>query len=162
MSAIPISSQADGPWIRGRPVPLDFAGPETPYDAGIGPRLERDGGVAVIEAIARRFPDKVCIDDGKLRLTFAEALDRAYGLAQRLDQETASPVVTALVPNSAISPIIVLACALAGRTLAPIDASHPLDRQTAIFAESGASVVILSATEPVDDSFIPASVRRIR
>ena len=148
-------------WIEGRPVPLDFAGPDQPFDASIGPALEQDGGIAVIERTVQRFPDRVCVDDGKLRLTFSEVADRAYGLARRLKDEPRSRIVASLVNNSSACPVITLASALAGRILVPIDASHPLERQVAIFEESGAGAVILASGEQVDDSFIPADIPRI-
>ncbi len=157
-----VASAEDGRWISGRPVALDFAGPDKPYDTSIGPAFERDGGVVVIENIARRFPDRVCADDGKLKLTCAEVLDRAYGLAHRLKDEQGSRVIASLVANSAACPIIIMASVLAGRILVPIDASHPPERQTAIFEESGAGAVILVEGEEIDDSFIPPEILRIR
>ncbi len=149
-------------WIERRPVPIDFGGPDRPYDVSVGPAFESEGGIAVVEAAAGRFPDQICVDDGKLRLTFSEFLDRVYGLAHRLMDEGAPRIVASLVQNSSACPIIIMATVMAGRILVAIDATHPLERQTAIFEESGAGAVIIVTGEAVDDSFIPAEIQRFQ
>jgi acyl-coenzyme A synthetase/AMP-(fatty) acid ligase len=150
-------------WIEGRPVPLDGGGPvDQPYDAEAARGFETVGGVEVIERAARRAPHKIAVDDGTVRLTYAELIDRAYGLAWRLDGAAEKgSIVACVVHNTAAAPVIILACAMSGLVLAPIDAAHPRDRQVAIFAQSGARLVLLSAGDRVDDSFIPGSVPRL-
>jgi acyl-coenzyme A synthetase/AMP-(fatty) acid ligase len=150
-------------WIEGRPIPLDGGGPvDEPYDAEMAQAFETLGGFEVIERTAQRHPHKVAVDDGAIRLTYAQFIDRVYGLAERLIA-SCSPgaVVASLVHNGAAAPIITMACAMSGVILAPIDAGHPLERQAAIFAQSGAGAVLLSARETVDDGFIPASLPRL-
>jgi acyl-coenzyme A synthetase/AMP-(fatty) acid ligase len=156
-------SMSGSVWIKGSPVSLDDGGPTSqPYDASAASLFATVGGIEVIEAAARLFPEKVAVDDGVLQLTYAQFIDRVYGLAQRLHTTTApGTTVCSLVPNTGVAPIIVMACALTGRLLVPIDASHPLDRQAAIFAESGAQAVLLAHGEVVDESFIPASLPRL-
>ncbi len=158
----------DGPvirplWIEGRPIPLDGAGPvDQPYDAEAAQGFETIGGLEVIERAARRWPHKVAVDDGTVRLTYAELIDRVYGLAQRLGAAAErESVVVSVTHNTAAAPIIILACAMSGVILAPIDAAHPMERQAAIFAQSGAKLALLLAGETVDDSFIPASMPRL-
>lgn len=150
-------------WIEDRPVPLDFGGPvDRPYDRDLIRLLEDAGGLIAIEAAARHHPDKVVIFDGTLALTYAELLDRVYGLAQRLIvQWPEKATLASLVHNSAASPVIIMATAMAGHLLVPIDAGHPAERQSAIFAESGAVGLILEEGGGADDSIAPASLPRI-
>lgn len=143
-------------WIEASPGPPDFNGPvDVSYDAEAAALLEQRGAEA-IEQAAARWPGRVVLDDGVTRLTYAELMDRVHGLAGRLLDETPpGAVVASLIHNSVAGPIIVLACAMAERTLASIDAGHPRERQEAIWLQAGAQVLILAANEDVDRSFIP-------
>src|SRR5579871_6059933 len=118
-------------WIEGRPLPLDAGGPvDQSYDAEAARGFEDVGGLEVIERTAGRFPHKVAVDDGAARLTYAEILDRAYGLAHRLIATVdRGSVVASVTHNTVAAPVIILACAMAGVVLAPIDAGHPVERQ---------------------------------
>lgn len=146
-------------WIDRSPGAIDLNGPtDIAYDAEAAALLEHHG-VEAIERAAARWPDKVVVDDGVLRLTYAELIDRVYGLAGRiLDQTPAGGVVVSLSHNGVAGPIIVLACAMAGRTLAPIDAGHPVERQQSIWLQAGARALIVAAGEAVDRSFVPDDI----
>lgn len=149
-------------WLETRPVPLDFGGPEgVPY-IPIPHASSTILGLAAVERAAARNPGKTAIFDGQIGLTYAELLDRTYGLAHRLAAflQAGAPVVS-LAHGSAAAPVIILACAAAGLTLIPIDAGHPMERAAAIFAESGGLAVILAAGDAVDDGFIPPEIPRI-
>jgi acyl-coenzyme A synthetase/AMP-(fatty) acid ligase len=69
--------------------------------------------------------------------------------------------VVSIVPNTVAAPIIIMACALSGRVLVPIDASHPLERQEAIFAQSGARAVVLPKGGKLDSDLVPSDIPRI-
>jgi acyl-coenzyme A synthetase/AMP-(fatty) acid ligase len=150
-------------WIEGRPVALDENGPaDVIYDAAGAADFETIGGFEVIERAAHNNPNKVAIDDGTIRLTYAEFLDRVYGLAEQLIAKTTqNSVVASVVPNTAASPVVIMACALSGRVLVPMDAGHPLERNQAIFAESGAELVLLASDDIEDLTFIPSTIKRI-
>ena len=150
-------------WMEGRPVSLDADGPtDVPYDAQRAKDFESIGGFEVIARTARDNPDKVAVDDGEDRLTYAQFLDRVYGLAERLDALTeSSSIVASVVPNSVAATIIIMACALTGRILVPIDATHPRERQQAIFSEAGAGLVLLAKDKIADPSFVPAGIPRL-
>jgi acyl-coenzyme A synthetase/AMP-(fatty) acid ligase len=147
-------------WIDSSLPRLDFGGPtDVAYDSNAARDFENIPGVDVIERAARNNPHKIAIDDGTVRLTYAQFVDRVYGLAERLQSMTEhSSVVASVVPNDAAAPIIIMACALSGRILVPIDATHPQDRQQAIFAESGTRLVLLAKDKIGDISFIPHDV----
>ena len=144
-------------------IPIDHGGPRSrPYAADLAALLETSGGVAAVEEAARRMPDKVVIDDGVTQLTYRMLLDRVYGLAERLLRETADgAVLVSLVGNTAAAPVIIMACGMAGRILAPIDATHPRERQEAILRETGPSAVLIAEHDLVDDTFIPTNLPRI-
>lgn len=149
-------------WIDPDPETAMRGGPiERAYDAEAPRLLREQGGLAAVEAAAARYADRVAIDDGTLRLTYAEFIDRVYGLAGRLRAWPAGSVVMSLVHNSAASPIIIMATAMAGHVLVPIDATHPHDRQAAILAEAGAVALIIAAGDGADDSFVPVDLPRI-
>src|ERR1700733_651218 len=117
-------------WIDSSLPRLGFGGPtDVAYDSNAARDFESIPGVDVIERAARNNPHKIAIDDGTVRLTYAQFVDRVYGLAERLQSMTEhSSVVASVVPNDAAAPIIIMACALSGRILVPIDATHPQDR----------------------------------
>ena len=142
-------------WIDRSPAAIDFNGPvDIDYDAEAAALLEQRG-VEAIERAAARWPERMVLDDGTTRLTYAALMDRVHGLAGRiLDATSPGAVVASLTYNSVAGPIIVLACTLAGRTMAPIDAGHPLERQQSIWREAGAQALIVVASEAVDRSFV--------
>ena len=149
-------------WIAGRPVPLDFGGPDSvPYE----PMPAGTGVIAGLEAAERaaaRDPEKTAIHDGVTRLSYREMLDRVHGLAPRIANALAPGVpVASLLHGSTAAPVVVLACALAGRPLIPIDAGHPRERAAALFEESGAGALIVAAGDDVDDGFVPQHIPRI-
>jgi acyl-coenzyme A synthetase/AMP-(fatty) acid ligase len=157
------SSPLELRWIHDRPVALGFGDLEgVRYDKDAVRLLREQGGLAAVHAAAACYPGKVAVFDGTLKLTYAEFLDRVYGLAERLiAQWPKSTILASLVHNSAASPIIIMATAMAGHLLVPIDAGHPNQRQAAIFQESGAAGLILEADGNVDDNFAPTAFPRI-
>jgi len=132
------------------------------YNAERAKDFETIGGFEVIARTARENPDKVAVDDGQDRLTYAQFLDRVHGLAESLDKLTEDrSIVASIIPNNVAAPIVIMACALSRRILVPIDAAHPLERRQAIFSESGAVVVLLAKDKNADLSFVPATIPRV-
>jgi acyl-coenzyme A synthetase/AMP-(fatty) acid ligase len=155
------SQQGQIEWISTRPVSPDHGGPVnvpfTSVDAPDGPI-----DLTTVEQVAKRLPDKVAVFDGKIALTYSELMDRIYGVAKQIvDLVPPGGVVVCLVNSGVIAPVVMGGTIAAGRTLIPIDAGHPIERQTALFAETNASVVILEEGVEIDESFIPASLPRI-
>jgi len=149
-------------WISQRPVSMDFGGPEDVDYVPIAEAVEAFHGIEPFERAVARYPDRLAIYDGKIALTYSQVLDRVYGLARRIDAALPpGAIVSSLVGSTAAAPIIVLACFAVGRTLVPLDASHPVERKRAIFEESGAQALLVDATATVDDSFIPEDLPRI-
>lgn len=149
-------------WVSQRPVALDFGGPEEVAYTPLPDRPEEVLSIAQVERVVRAHAEKVAIFDGVVRLTYADLLDRIYGLAHRI-AATVEPggVLAAVVHSGALAPVAVMTSVISGRVLALIDAGHPIERQRALFAELGASAVIVAEGEAIDDSFIPDSMPRI-
>jgi acyl-coenzyme A synthetase/AMP-(fatty) acid ligase len=149
-------------WIDRRPVDLDFGGPEAVTYTPLPERPEEVLSIAQVERVVRAHADKVAIFDGVVRLTYADLLDRIYGLAREI-ATTVEPggVLAAVVHSGALAPVAVMTSVISGRVLALIDAGHPIERQRALFAELGASAVIVAEGEAIDDSFIPDKMPRI-
>lgn len=150
-------------WIEPLATAPDANGPaDVPYDANNARHIETIGPFEVVEQAARNNADKIAVDDGDVRLTYAQFLDRVYGLAWHLIEATDNDsVVASVLPNSVASAIVIMACALSGRVLVPIDATHPPERQQAIFAESGAGLILLAKDAGIDISFIPEGIPRL-
>jgi acyl-coenzyme A synthetase/AMP-(fatty) acid ligase len=147
-------------WIEDRP-PASRVGAlsSVPYDRQTVRLHSEKGGVTAVCAAAARYPEKLAVFDGKLALTYAEFIDRVNGLAERLmSQRPESAILASITHNSAASPVIIMATAMAGHLLVPIDAGHPPQRQAAIFKESGAAGIIIEKGGDVDLSFIPANL----
>lgn len=157
-------SSADGAitWISERPVPMDYRGPEDVEFTRLSDAAEEFHGIEPFERAVAKFPDKLAIYDGEISLTYAEVLDRVYGLARRIDEAVPpGAVVSSLVGSTAVAPIIVLACFAVGRTLVPLDAAHPAERKKSLFDESGAQILLVDAAAEVDDAFVPVDLPRI-
>lgn len=162
MSHVKAPSFVNPMWIEGPSRSGDSGGPvDVAYDAEAAREFETAGGFAVIEHAARKFADKIAVDDGEVRLSYAHFIDRVYGLAERIAAATEpKSIVASVLPNTCAAPIAIMACALTGRVLVPIDASHPPERQQAIFAESGASAVLVAKGKEADADFVPAKLPR--
>jgi acyl-coenzyme A synthetase/AMP-(fatty) acid ligase len=95
-------------------------------------------------------------------LTYAELLDRSYGLAADIVATTHSgAVVASLVHNGPAGICAVLATGAAGVTYVPIDAGHPPERQLALFREACADAVIVEKGVDIDRTTLPPSIRTI-
>jgi len=145
-------------WITGRPTPIDFGGPvDVPF--------ESTGLVSMMDGIERQAllrPDKLAVEDGEKALTYAELVDRMRGLRRRiLNIVPPGGVVAAVVHNSAAATVAMSAAVSSGRIFVPIDAGHPVERQSALFAESGAHAVLLAKGVELDTRYIGPEVHRL-
>lgn len=148
-------SADDLSWLQGGAVPLDRAGPQDwPYDAALAAAFREAGGIAVIETIAARHPDKVAVDDGARSLTYSVFLRNVFALCERiLDRTSPGDVITSVCGHTCESTVIIMAAAMSGRILVPIDSGHPIERQKAIFDQSGAALILTTRSESLDDLY---------
>ena len=108
------------------------------------PEQLEDSIAAVFERQAARRPDATAVNDGALRLTYAElnrtANRAAYALRAR-QMDPAYPVAL-LFNHKAAMITAMLGVLKAGGWYTPLDPAHPLARNTAILHEIGAGLVL--------------------
>ncbi|MGW0809524.1 amino acid adenylation domain-containing protein [Nonomuraea sp. NPDC002799] len=132
---------ASGPLVSGPPVAgLPVAGPPV-------------SGLLVCELIAERAarsPQAVAVECGSRSLTYAELMDLAGALAERLRAEgvrRAEPVAVVL-PRGVELVAALIGVHLAGAAYLPLDPEHPGERLAYMLADSGTRVLITTATTP--------------
>src|SRR5439155_16602128 len=100
-----------------------------------------------LRALVLEHPDRVAVDAGPERVTYAELEHRASRVARAVLARHAgdgSPV--ALVVAHGVAPIVgTLGVLHAGRIPAPVDAREPADRLARIIGLTGASLVVTDA-----------------
>ncbi|MEU2060470.1 non-ribosomal peptide synthase/polyketide synthase [Streptomyces sp. NPDC013455] len=114
---------------------------------------------ALVEAAVDRWPAAPALEADGIRLTFAEAEDRANRLAHRLIARGAGPgtLVALLLSRSADMVLAQLAVAKAGAAFLPVDPAYPEER-IALMLRDAAPALTLDAKEiaglladPADD-----------
>ncbi|OJU12155.1 MAG: hypothetical protein BGN86_09000 [Caulobacterales bacterium 68-7] len=149
-------------WITERPVPLDHAGPTDRAFDPIDEAWLARSMIERFEAVAARFPDRIAVDDGAIRLTYAELRARAYDLAHRLEGMVgpAEPIA-AIIPGTAVYPIALLAAFALGRPLTPVDVTHPLARRAAILAEAQPKLALTAEGFELEPELLDAATPRL-
>jgi non-ribosomal peptide synthetase component F len=113
-------------------------------------------------AITARQPDQLAVDDGIVRLSYAELHDRALALGARIAaQVSADGLVGVLVPTDALCPVAWLACLAARRPFLPFDPHLPQARNQAIIAEARLAAAIVPATMADGATWLPPGLPRI-
>lgn len=149
-------------WTSIASVPIALGGPTNRYEP-----VPIDGGasngVRWLERSVRRFPERIAVADDRVTLRYSELLDRIYGMAARIDAAVPPDgAFVSILHNGPAAAVAILAAICVGRTIIPIDAGHPVERQSAIFAAAGVSVVVLATGQEVDVGVLPASTVLIR
>ena len=134
-----------GPWHAASLLPPDLNGPTRPFTPlpadAIATPLAR-----LIERAAAIDPNAPALDDGTLKLTYAEALLRmrrvGAAVAERVPE---GGVVAVALPVDAMLPVAMLAVAMTGRVAALIDVHGPPPRRAALIEASGAAAVLTDA-----------------
>ena len=129
--------------------------------------LDRDGAACerplfdVFAEVAARQPDHLAVDDGTVRLSYAELRDRALALGARIAARVPSDgLVGVAVPTTALYPVAWLACLAARRAFLPLDPHLPPARNQTIAAEAGLAAAIFPTTADLA-AWLPAAVSRI-
>ena len=109
---------------------------------------------------AARLPDRIAVDDGGRRLTYAQLDHASRALAEIIDRDVpAGGLVAILVPIDARFPVALLACLRANRPFAPVDPAYPAPYVTATLDVGGPAAIIV-APETAADA-LPAGMIRI-
>jgi amino acid adenylation domain-containing protein/non-ribosomal peptide synthase protein (TIGR01720 family) len=96
-------------------------------------------------------PSSTAVEDGPVRLTYAELDERANRLAHRLIAAGAAPerVVAVLLPRSADLLVALLAVTKSGAAYLPLDPHHPADRHRSQLTDAR-PVAVITASDSVD------------
>jgi len=142
----PVGSLSVDPerFVADGPVPQAFAGPwDRPFEAP-APDILDTPVYGVFAAAAARAPEAVALIGDAERLTYREVQQRVDALAGTIDRRVpAGAAVAVLFENCPAAMVAILACLRARRPCIVLDATHPLERNTAILraARPGAVVV---------------------
>jgi amino acid adenylation domain-containing protein len=98
----------------------------------------------LIRARAQRSPDAVAVESAGHRLTYAQLLAEAAGLAERLRRIGVGPgdLAAVAVPRGVDLVPALLGVQLAGAAYVPLDPDHPTDRLNDILADCQARVLV--------------------
>jgi acyl-CoA synthetase (AMP-forming)/AMP-acid ligase II len=148
-------------WITGRPAPVDFGGPTDILFQSLSPSWAEQSVLSHFRSGVARFADNIAIDDGDARLTWREvdaAVERLAGKV--VDATPDGGAVLAVIENTAVFPIVFLACLMTGRPIIPVDPFYPAAQCEAIARECGAALVLLGEGLAEPDG-VPAALPRI-
>jgi amino acid adenylation domain-containing protein len=114
-------------------------------------------------ACALRTPEATAVDDGVLRLSYAELLDRADRLAGALQARGArrGDVVAMLFAPSTDMIVAAVGIVRAGCAYAPLDPTHPRERQAGILADLRAPLFV-THRDAADGLDVPADCALLR
>jgi amino acid adenylation domain-containing protein len=148
------------PWINQSTHPLDWNGPtDRPFTAWTDADLEVPVA-RLFERVAARHADRIAVDDGTVRLTYAELLSAARALGMRLARETApEELIGVLLPTSVDFIVAMLGCLFAGRIFVPLDLHYPKAWIANVLADAKPGAVIADETQT--DELLPPDIRWI-
>ena len=116
----------------------------------------------VFTAVAAGQPDRLAVDDGVVRLTYAELRDRALALGAHIAGKVpVDGLAGVLVPPTTLYPIAWLACLAARRPFLPFDPHLPPARIQAIITEAGLAAAIVPNAASDLAASLPADLLRI-
>jgi acyl-coenzyme A synthetase/AMP-(fatty) acid ligase/thioesterase domain-containing protein/acyl carrier protein len=100
------------------------------------------------DQIAARYSDKIAVDDGDIRLTYAEVQRASVALARNIEACAPSgQPIGVMLRHAAYFPIAALACLRGGRPVVPIDPGLPAGRIALIGEEARITLVIVDGPE---------------
>ncbi len=141
--------------------PLDRGGPATAFDA-LPLEFPSEPVIKHLGSIVARHHDKICIDDGQHRLTFAELHAAVAKLAELLSAHVPpGQAVGLLMPNCIWSPVAMLACMAAMRPCLPLNYRDPIGRNAEISTDAGLTTLVGCGPNATSESAELAKVRWI-
>jgi amino acid adenylation domain-containing protein len=127
-----------------QPFAIDHGGPvDRPFEPF--PESALEGSItARFDEIVRRFPKRLAIQDAVQEVTYEELAARVGRIAAAVAERTAgrNGPVAILLPNDARLPTSMVAVIAAGRAFIPLDADHPIDRNSRIASHAEAAAVV--------------------
>ncbi|MCR5877625.1 AMP-binding protein [Phenylobacterium sp. J367] len=149
-------------WLAVDPRPLDWNGPAArPFVRFRDEDLARPV-IDLLQAIARRQPDRIAVTATDGALTFAELWARLSGVAQAVAARTQpDDLVGLLLPASTAFPVAALACLAAGRPFVALDPHYPEQWLSDVQTEARPAMLLRPdevrdlARAPVSDAWRP-------
>lgn len=137
-------------WIRGSGLP-DPNGPTdvayTPYETDwfARPLIE------VVGDTARRVPDQIAIDDGVIRLSYAQLYQMACRLSHAIHRAESAPGPIGIkLTYDALHSVAVLGCLAAGRPCLLMSRDHPPDYSRRLAEAAGVKTLLINAADARD------------
>src|SRR5262245_32178986 len=95
----------------------------------------------------RRYPDRVALELGEEKLTYAQLWDQASRIAAALEKHTEStPPLAGLLANRSVTAYAgILGILAAGRGYVPLNPKFPAQRTSAMLKASGCNTVIVGS-----------------
>ena len=114
--------------------------------------------IARFDDVASRFAERIAVDDGRNRLTYAELADRVDACAARIAAEPApADRAVVLFARADVSfPAVALALLALGRVFTPIDVNAPSERRQAVIEQTAPALILV--TDPEDLALAPEGV----
>ena len=112
-------------------------------------------------AVVRRFPSHLAIQDATVSITYAGLADLVNRIAAATIAATAGRLgpVAVLLPAGANIPAAMLGVLAAGRAYVAIDADSPTERRALIISQAGASAVIMNRAGFTNEpAFLPSEL----
>ena len=110
------------------------------------PRAPGDPLSTALLQVARDFPERPAIDDGRERLSHGALLTRALSVAASADASPASRIAL-LCDHDSTAITGWLGLLLAGKTVVPLDPSHPPSRLSWLLADAEAGALLASPNQ---------------
>ncbi len=130
-------------------IPLDWNGPvNRPFDAFPDEDKARPI-IELLEAVARRYPERIALADPHTSITYAELWRAVAGWAEQIAGATvAGDLIGIQAPASTAFPIAMLACLAAGRPFVPLDSSYPPEWIARVLDDSRPSLLLIAGANP--------------
>lgn len=149
------------PWLAQAHYPLDWNGPGERAFPAFGAEWVSRPIIDLFMAQVRLHADRLALDDGVRRLTYAETLERVTRLGAAIEAATKpGDLVGILVPASVDFPIGLLACFATGRVCVPLDLHYPKAWFADVLARAGIAAVVADFTGEAD-ALTPPGIKRI-
>ena len=149
-------------WNDQSDFPLDWNGPiDRPFDAFADESKARPI-VELLEAVVRRFPERIALFGPDASITYAELWRALTGWAEQIGGATApGELVGILTPVAPAFPIAMFACLAAGRPFVALDPGYPPEWIAQVLDDSRPSLLLVSNAGHGATGAIPAATRTL-
>ena len=156
------ASDEEAGWRAASARPLDADGPVArPYEPLPHGFTDRPF-LGHLAAAAARWPDRLAVEDGRLRFGYAEFLTAVERLARAVAGLTPpGSAVGVLLPYGALQPLAMAACLAAGRPFVFLDGVGSAERTAGILAAGRIATVIVQGFGIGRPAAIPVGIRLI-